>query len=396
VTGPPRSIVVPITLAADSAQLLEVAAPLAGALGAELTLVGIAPVVPAAPAVAQAGESVGLAPHAEQRLLDLLVQERLDDLSGRLPAAARARTVLTWGPPGPALIAVAREQQAELIVVPMRRDSVLGHALTTPIGTCCTTATFPCSRCRRGDRAHGVRRHRCARSSSAQSFEHRTGHADSRPERLRRCTAMRLHDYAASGNCYKVRLLLALLGREYERVPVDIFAGDTLTDEYAALNPVRETPVLELDSGERIAQSPAILWYLAEGTPFLPGDRLQRALVLQWLAFEQERVMGGIGGTRFRLLTGRPPIAGRLEIGAGALELLEAQLAERAWLVGEGPTIADVAVYGYAHVAHEAGLEPGEHVRAWFERLRALPGFVADLEPYPENARAGAGRSIYG
>ena len=207
---------------------------------------------------------------------------------------------------------------------------------------------------------------------------------------------MRLHDYAASGNCYKVRLLLALLGREYERVPVDIFAGDTLTDEYAALNPVRETPVLELDSGERIAQSPAILWYLAEGTPFLPGDRLQRALVLQWLAFEQERVMGGIGGTRFRLLTGRPPIAGRLEIGAGALELLEAQLAERAWLVGEGPTIADVAVYGYAHVAHEAGLEPGEHVRAWFERLRALPGFVADLEPYPENARAGAGRSIYG
>lgn len=128
-TGPPRSIVVPITLAADSAQLLEVAAPLAGALGAELTLVGIAPVVPAAPAVAQAGESVGLAPHAEQRLLDLLVQERLDDLSGRLPAAARARTVLTWGPPGPALIAVAREQQAELIVVPMRRDSVLGHAL---------------------------------------------------------------------------------------------------------------------------------------------------------------------------------------------------------------------------------------------------------------------------
>ena len=106
--------------------------------------------------------------------------------------------------------------------------------------------------------------------------------------------------------------------------------------------------------------------------------------------------MGGIGGTRFRLLTGRPPIAGRLEIGAGALELLEAQLAERAWLVGDGPTIADVAVYGYAHVAHEAELEPGEHVRAWFERLRALPGFVADLEPYPENARAGAGRSIYG
>jgi glutathione S-transferase len=206
---------------------------------------------------------------------------------------------------------------------------------------------------------------------------------------------MRLHDYAASGNCYKVRLLLALLEREYERVPVDIFAGDTLTDAFAALNPVRETPVLELDSGAAIAQSSAILWYLAEGTPFLPARRLERALVQQWLAFEQERVMGGIGGPRFRHITGRPPIAGRLEIGAQALELLEEHLGGREWLVGESPSIADVAVFGYAHVAHEAGLAPGERVRAWFDRVRALRGFVAALEPYGENARPGAGRSIY-
>jgi glutathione S-transferase len=206
---------------------------------------------------------------------------------------------------------------------------------------------------------------------------------------------MRLYDYAASGNCYKVRLLFALLGREYERVPVDIFAGDTLTDEYAALNPVRETPVLELDSGAVVAQSAAILWYLAEDTPFLPGGRLERALVLQWLSFEQERVMGGIGAPRFRRLTGRPAIAGRLQIGEQALELLEAHLRERDWLVGAAPSIADVAVFGYTHVAHEAGLEPGTAVRAWFERVRALPGFLADLEPYGDNARAGAGRSIY-
>ena len=92
---------------------------------------------------------------------------------------------------------------------------------------------------------------------------------------------VRLYDYAGSGNCYKVRLLLALLGREYERVPVDIFAGETLTDAFAALNPLRETPVLELDSGEVVAQSPAILWYLAEDTPFLPAGRLERALVQQ-------------------------------------------------------------------------------------------------------------------
>jgi len=120
---------------------------------------------------------------------------------------------------------------------------------------------------------------------------------------------MRLHDYAASGNCYKARLLFALLGRPYERVAVDIFAGDTLTDAFAALNPVRETPVLELDDGRILAQSPAILWFLAEGTPFLPDTAVERAQVVQWLAFEQERVMGGLGGARFRCLTGRGRVA---------------------------------------------------------------------------------------
>jgi len=208
--------------------------------------------------------------------------------------------------------------------------------------------------------------------------------------------SVRLYDYSGSGNCYKVRLLLALLGREYERVPVDIFAGETLTDAFAALNPLRETPVLELDSGEVIAQSPAILWYLAEDTPFLPADRVGRAQVLQWLAFEQERVMGGIGGPRFRRLTGRPPIDGRLRVGEQALARLDAHLREHDWLVGNRCTIADIAVFGYGHVAEDAGLAPGEHVAGWFARMRALPGFMADLEPYGENARPGAGRSIYG
>src|SRR5690349_9725750 len=102
---------------------------------------------------------------------------------------------------------------------------------------------------------------------------------------------MRLYDYAASGNCFKVRLLLGMLGVEYERVPIDIFGGDTLTCEYAMINPLRETPVLELDDGSRLAQSNAILWFLAEGTPWLPAGAFERALVAQWLAFEQERVM---------------------------------------------------------------------------------------------------------
>jgi glutathione S-transferase len=207
---------------------------------------------------------------------------------------------------------------------------------------------------------------------------------------------MRLHDYPASANCYKVRLLLALLGREYERVHVDIFAGDTLTDAYGALNPLRETPVLELDDGTAIAQSPAILWFLADGTPFLPAEPVARAHVLQWLAFEQERVMGGIGGPRFRHLTGRPQGSRRREIGAEALALLDAELARRDWLVGDACTIADLGVFGYAHRAGDVGLALGPSLGAWVERIRSLPGFVDDLAPYGDNARPGAGRSIYG
>jgi glutathione S-transferase len=206
---------------------------------------------------------------------------------------------------------------------------------------------------------------------------------------------MRLYDYAASGNCFKVRLLLALLGRPYERVAVDIFAGDTLTDAYAALNPLRETPVLELEDGRTLTQSNAILTYLGEGTAFLPDDAFARGEVASWLSFEQERVMAGIGGPRFRALTGRPFDPARLETGRGALAVLEAHLAARDWLVGAGPTIADVSVFAYASRAGEAGLDTPPRVASWLERVRALPGFVDDYVVYPENARPGASRSIY-
>lgn len=213
---------------------------------------------------------------------------------------------------------------------------------------------------------------------------------------------MRLHDYAASGNCYKARLLLALLDVPYERVPVDIFAGDTLTDAFGELNPLRETPVLELDDGTAITQSPAVLWYLAEETAFLPATRTGRAQVAQWLAFEQERVMGRIGGLRFRLLTGRadaqdPRMAARLTAARGTLDVLAAQLAGRQFLLGAEPTIADIAVFAYASRAGDVGLplDGWPAVERWAERLRALPRFVDDFEPYPANARKGASRSIY-
>jgi glutathione S-transferase len=210
---------------------------------------------------------------------------------------------------------------------------------------------------------------------------------------------MRLYDYSASGNCFKVRLLLALLDRPYERVPIDIFAGDTLTPEYARINPARETPALELDDGTVITQSNAILWYLAEGAPFLPSAALERAQVVQWLAFEQERVMGGIGGARFRTLTGRNPelVASRFSLGASALDLLEEHLRDRDSLVGDTVTIADISVFGYAHVAPDAGyrLDDYPSVTAWLERVRDLERFVDDLVPYPDNARPGRSRSIY-
>jgi glutathione S-transferase len=208
---------------------------------------------------------------------------------------------------------------------------------------------------------------------------------------------MRLYDYAASGNCFKVRLLLALLGRPYERVPVDIFAGDTLTDAYAAINPLRETPVLELPSGDRLTQSAAILWFLAEGTAFLPADALERARVASWLSFEQERVMGGIANPRFRLLTGRATtgLDARLATGRGALAVLDAHLDGREFVVGDGPTIADVALFAYVSVAGDAGLEHPERVAAWLNRVRALPGFADDFVTYPANALPGASRSIY-
>ncbi len=211
-----------------------------------------------------------------------------------------------------------------------------------------------------------------------------------------------LHDYAASANCLKVRVLFGLLGRAYRRVAVDIFDGGTLTAAYGALNPLRETPVLVTGDGEVVTQSNAILWFIAEGTPFLPGGALARARVVQWLLFEQERVMPGIGNPRFRLLTGRAAldpagVAARQETGRAALAILDAELAARPFLVGAAPTIADLAVYGYAHAAEEAQipLAPYAAVLAWIDRLEALPGFANDLAPYPPNAAPGAGRSIY-
>lgn len=212
----------------------------------------------------------------------------------------------------------------------------------------------------------------------------------------------RLYDYPASANCLKVRLAFAVTGRSYERVGVDIFAGETLTEEFGRLNPFRSTPVLELDDGSTLIESNAILVHVAGGTALWPEDPTEQAEVVRWLIWEQTDAMPAIGGLRFRLQTGRlepgdPEALRRRAAGDEALALLERTLADSPFLVGGRCTIADVAVYGYVHVAHEAGYPLAAHraVSAWLARLEAQPGWVDDLAPYPPNARPGAGRSTY-
>ena len=214
---------------------------------------------------------------------------------------------------------------------------------------------------------------------------------------------MRLFDYSASANCYKARLLLAQLGLAYERVPVDIFAGESTTPAYREKNPAGRTPVLELDSGEAIAESNAILLYLGEGSAFVPDDLLARARVWQWLFFEQNLFEPNVGTARFWRLTGRdaerPEVfAARLESARAALGVLDDGLSGRDFLVG-GYTVADVSLYAYAHVAGDAGIDMSAYpaVVAWVRRVEATPGFVNDLEPYPASASAGAGGpSVHG
>jgi glutathione S-transferase len=213
---------------------------------------------------------------------------------------------------------------------------------------------------------------------------------------------MRLHDYPSSGNCFKVRLLLAQLGIDYERANVDIFGGDTLTDEFARLNPARMTPVLETDDGP-LPESGAILVHLAEGTELLPDDPAVRAQVMRWLFYEQAEIQPGIAGLRFRLLTGRldpgdPSVGARQATGAAVLGVLEDHLREHAFLAGERYSIADISVYAYVHVAGDALFDLAGYpaVCEWIERVEATPRHMNDLQPMPPNSQLGVSRSIYG
>jgi glutathione S-transferase len=194
---------------------------------------------------------------------------------------------------------------------------------------------------------------------------------------------VRLYDYPESGNCYKVRLLLSQLREPFERVHLDILRGQTRTPEFRAKNPNQKVPVVEWPDGRCLPESDAILWHLAEGTPFLPADRWERAQVLQWMFFEQYSHEPNIAVVRFwhhagRVDKNRQALADKMERGYHALGVMEGHLKARSFFVGERYTIADIALYAYTHVAHEGGFDLGRFpaVRAWLARVSAQPGHV--------------------
>ena len=204
---------------------------------------------------------------------------------------------------------------------------------------------------------------------------------------------MILYDHPASGNCMKARILLRQLELPFERVTVDLFTGETRTPEHFGRNVDGRIPVLELDSGETIPESGAILAYLAEGTPYLPADRLARTHVLRWMLFEQDRIESELAYARFLRLSGRseqmPEVyANRLDRGRDALAALERGLSDGRDFVAGDYSIADIALYAYVHCASDAGadLSGHDHVTGWVERVEDTPNFENDLEPLPAHA----------
>jgi glutathione S-transferase len=193
-----------------------------------------------------------------------------------------------------------------------------------------------------------------------------------------------LYDYLDSGNGYKVRLLLAQLGRSYRWRELDIMTGATRTPDFLARNPNGRVPALELDDGACLAESNAILWYLGDGTAFLPAEPLARAQVLQWMFFEQYSHEPYVATPRFILKhlpadsPRRSELPQRLNQGRAALAVMESHLKGRRYFVAEGYSIADIALYAYTHVAHEAqlDLEPYPNVRGWLARVAGQPRHV--------------------
>jgi glutathione S-transferase len=198
-----------------------------------------------------------------------------------------------------------------------------------------------------------------------------------------------LYDYLPSGNGYKCRLVLKALAMPYELKEMNIVAGATRTPEFLAINPNGKIPVLVLPGRGPIAESHAIIAYLAEGSMLMPSDPYERALMWQWMCFEQYQLEPGVGTVRFWLksLKKKPEEFGerykeRFQRGADALDVLERGLTGRHWLVGDRVTLADVALFAYTHVADEAGYRLADFpaISAWIAGFKALPWYAPITE----------------
>jgi glutathione S-transferase len=193
-----------------------------------------------------------------------------------------------------------------------------------------------------------------------------------------------LYDSPVSGNCYKVRLLLAHLGIPYERRELSVVDRSNRSEVLGELNPAQRVPTLVLDDGRALGESGAILWYFAEGTEFVPEDRYERAQMLQWMFFEQYDHEPALAVVRFWVAySGRPEaFADRLEermaAGYRALDAMERHLDGRQFFVGDRLSLADIALYAYTHVASEGGFELDSYpaIGAWLDRVAAKPGHV--------------------
>jgi glutathione S-transferase len=202
----------------------------------------------------------------------------------------------------------------------------------------------------------------------------------------------KLYSMQRSGNCYKVRLALAQLGIPYKLIEVDILKGETKTPQFLTMNPSGRVPLLEVAAGRFLAESNAILWYIAGGTPLAPDDRIDRSDALQWMFFEQNSLEPNLGAATFWLTMvkgGRElqmhALEDWMEKGYQALRVMEKHLTDRQFFAADRYTIADIALYGYTHIAHECDFDVTGFpaIRAWLARVAAQARHVT-MNWHPE------------
>lgn len=195
---------------------------------------------------------------------------------------------------------------------------------------------------------------------------------------------LRLYNSSFSGNCYKIRLLLTQLSIPFERIEVNILNGESRTAEFLAKNPNGRVPLLETDSGQFLAESNAIIFYLSEGSQFLPQDRFLRAQVLQWLFFEQYSHEPFIATSRFwisylgKAEEYKEVLAQKQQPGYAALAVMEKHLHAHNFFVGEQYTIADIGLFAYTHVAHEGNFDLTNFpaIQTWIKRVESQPQHI--------------------